>query len=620
MKKLISLAICLAMVLAFSASGFAMSIGGGLPTSVAEFKTLVEAIGEVTLEDKEAIEAAERFYEEDSMLYKYIMDGVRQNATAVALYETLLAARATYDALVANQGSSEVAPGGDSSSEVAPGGDSSSEVAPGGGSSSEVAPGGDSFSEVAPGGDSSSEVAPGGDSSSEVAPGGDAETPDTPAEPQKIMIDFSKEQNATITADDSTTTDVPEDKVVWKENGITVTVERIRMTASGGTVMAATHNEDKWPDHTRFQKNNQVVIEYPNMKSITMNFQKNTYTGYMENSILPYPGLTVTKSEDQLSLTVTFSEPVDRFAIPAMNNTARILSLEITETFAEGEEGTPMQAPKTLTVKELSFTTVGGRWCYNKALTTSGVNTLYDMVIYDNKYEGELTMFSQGIALRINKYGELVAMYTAYKSAMYNADGETEAYYASPDKYYHAAFNDLEDGDILVIFFNNGNSNITDNYDQAMANLKDASYYGQKVTLTGFTFEDRNAPQPDPDQEAADAVTAQIEAIGEVTKDSQAAIEAARAAYNNLTDAQKKLVTNLDKLEDAEEALAELLKPTEPENPPVDPENPPVDPEDPEDPPVGPIDPTGDATFVVFALVALSMTGLVVLTAKKKEF
>lgn len=450
-----------------------------------------------------------------------------------------------------------------------------------------------------------------GDSSSEVAHGGDAETPDTPAEPQKIMIDFSKKENATITADDSTTTTVPEDKVVWKENGITVTVERIRMTASGGTVLAATH-KDTWTDHTRFQKNNQVVIEYPNMKSITMNFKKNTHTGYMENSILPYPGLTVTKSEDQLSLTVTFSEPVDRFAIPAMNNTAQIVSLEITETFAEGEEGTPMQAPKTLTVKELSFTTFGGRWCYNKALTTSGVDTLYDMVIYDNKYEGELTMYSQGIALRINKYGELVAMYTAANSAMYNADGETKAYYASPDKYYHAAFNDLEDGDILVIFFNNGNSNITDNYDQAMANLKDASYYGQKVTLTGWTFLSRE-PEVDPDQEAADAVTAQIEAIGEVTKDSQAAIEAARAAYNNLTDAQKKLVTNLDKLDAAEKALADLLKPT-------DPENPPVDPEDPEDPPVGPIDPTGDATFVVFALVALSMTGLVVLTAKKKEF
>ena len=57
----------------------------------------------------------------------------------------------------------------------------------------------------------------------------------------------------------------------------------------------------------------------------------------------------------------------------------------------------------------------------------------------------------------------------------------------------------------------------------------------------------------------------------------------------------------------------------EPVDPPVDPE----DPEDPVDPPVDPedpIDPTGDNTLVFFALVVLSMTGLVVLVSKKRAF
>ena len=55
------------------------------------------------------------------------------------------------------------------------------------------------------------------------------------------------------------------------------------------------------------------------------------------------------------------------------------------------------------------------------------------------------------------------------------------------------------------------------------------------------------------------AVIAQIDAIGTVTLDSKAAIKAARAAYDALTDEQKALVTNDDVLTAAEEALSALL-------------------------------------------------------------
>ena len=61
------------------------------------------------------------------------------------------------------------------------------------------------------------------------------------------------------------------------------------------------------------------------------------------------------------------------------------------------------------------------------------------------------------------------------------------------------------------------------------------------------------------DQAAADAVEAKIEAIVEVKLDSEEDINAARTAYDGLTDAQKALVENLSVLEAAEEAL-ELLK------------------------------------------------------------
>ena len=67
----------------------------------------------------------------------------------------------------------------------------------------------------------------------------------------------------------------------------------------------------------------------------------------------------------------------------------------------------------------------------------------------------------------------------------------------------------------------------------------------------------------DPDQEAADAVLALFDAlpaVENITLDNKEAIEAARAAYDALTDEQKALVTpeDLAKLTAAEEALAAL--------------------------------------------------------------
>lgn len=59
---------------------------------------------------------------------------------------------------------------------------------------------------------------------------------------------------------------------------------------------------------------------------------------------------------------------------------------------------------------------------------------------------------------------------------------------------------------------------------------------------------------------AAREVKGLIEAIGTVTKDSGAAIKAAREAYDALTDAQKELVPNYDTLVAAEKKYAELTK------------------------------------------------------------
>ena len=105
MKKTISLILCVIMMMTIATCAFAfqpgVGVGGGIaikdPAAVTDFKALVDAIGEVTLEDKEAIEAAEAAY--DAMLARY----KDQYQTVIDSYATLTAARAAYDALVANQ-------------------------------------------------------------------------------------------------------------------------------------------------------------------------------------------------------------------------------------------------------------------------------------------------------------------------------------------------------------------------------------------------------------------------------------------------------------------------------------------------------------------------------------
>ena len=69
------------------------------------------------------------------------------------------------------------------------------------------------------------------------------------------------------------------------------------------------------------------------------------------------------------------------------------------------------------------------------------------------------------------------------------------------------------------------------------------------------------------DKKAAAEVDRLIEAVGdEITLDSREAIEAARAAYNALTDSQKALVKNLDSLIKAESVYDAITEKQETEN------------------------------------------------------
>ena len=76
--------------------------------------------------------------------------------------------------------------------------------------------------------------------------------------------------------------------------------------------------------------------------------------------------------------------------------------------------------------------------------------------------------------------------------------------------------------------------------------------------LSKLTHTSAGSISKNPNEEAASEVIGLISAIGTVTKDSGSKITAARSAYDKLTDAQKKLVSNYKVLTDAEEAYAKL--------------------------------------------------------------
>lgn len=107
----------------------------------------------------------------------------------------------------------------------------------------------------------------------------------------------------------------------------------------------------------------------------------------------------------------------------------------------------------------------------------------------------------------------------------------------------------LADGDAIVFHYTD--DLMKENFDT------DTTYLNRWLEAEDITPEEYVANQ---NQDAADAVETLISAIGTVTKDSKTAIDAARAAYDALTEAQKALVENYDVLTAAEAAYEKLVK------------------------------------------------------------
>lgn len=147
-----------------------------------------------------------------------------------------------------------------------------------------------------------------------------------------------------------------------------------------------------------------------------------------------------------------------------------------------------------------------------------------------------------GLRLKVENYARLTAAEAAYK-ALKRQDDEQKA-------------GRVEEMIENLVF---GSDSFAENV-RAAKEAYDALSEEQKKMVDNYDYLADALKQlaAEEDKEAAEAVEERIDAIGDVTLDSEEAILAAREAYEALTEEQKALVSNLRRLEAAEEKLAAL--------------------------------------------------------------
>jgi hypothetical protein len=114
------------------------------------------------------------------------------------------------------------------------------------------------------------------------------------------------------------------------------------------------------------------------------------------------------------------------------------------------------------------------------------------MIIYDGNYEGEVALNGYGAAIVLDQYGTLVKIYDAANMGFWTAEGKsTAALTYTAANYATVAFSELAEGEILIVFANDGgaNGNAARGWALGLRNVGGEPYCGKTATLTGFTFE-----------------------------------------------------------------------------------------------------------------------------------
>ena len=149
--------------------------------------------------------------------------------------------------------------------------------------------------------------------------------------------------------------------------------------------------------------------------------------------------------------------------------------------------GVEFDAPeKTIKVNGKEFVAAEGKWLYNTTVSTAQAQN-YSMIIFDKNFEGSFTTNAYGAAIVLNQYGMLVRVYDGANLGLYQGNGKETANFTTSN-YATVAFSELKDGEILIIFPNDG-TNAADSARTFALGLRTDGSIGKVASLTGFKFE-----------------------------------------------------------------------------------------------------------------------------------
>lgn len=135
-----------------------------------------------------------------------------------------------------------------------------------------------------------------------------------------------------------------------------------------------------------------------------------------------------------------------------------------------------------------SLTVAATKWIYNQEVTTNSA-AKYTVIAYDKKYTGTFTTNEYGAALVLDQYGRLVKIYDGANLGFWTADGKASSTHFTTKNYATVAWEELQDGELLLICPNDGGSNISRGWALGHRAVSGApGSMGCVASITGFTF------------------------------------------------------------------------------------------------------------------------------------
>ena len=109
-----------------------------------------------------------------------------------------------------------------------------------------------------------------------------------------------------------------------------------------------------------------------------------------------------------------------------------------------------------------SFVASNGNWLYNTAVTYNTASQ-YDIIIYDHGYMGAVTTNHYGVAIVLDKDGNLIKIYDGANVAYYDTNGKAATTHFTAVTFASVAWSELQVSETLIIFPNDGSANTDPN-------------------------------------------------------------------------------------------------------------------------------------------------------------